>query len=305
MTFASSGLIATAGIISAFLAIGVAVHYFRRTSSLYALLIEGANRYEELRAELARLEKARQSADAAALSAAERELTLDKELGKTRDQAATALQLAEAKDHEVRYVREKLELQKNHLIKQLEQTETRSEDLNAKLQDITEKYEALSSRRDESKQKELSELRQELRQTREKLVTSEKHAADLERRVKDVDPVEFRQLKRRLLQYDRLYTSMRGLRDMADERNRNWETALRKLATWTLQNHRPGASARPVPESIGPLVGQALEVIGATLVDEFDDSKPAEASAEDLSGMDGVPDLNRAAQENSGTTGVV
>ena len=273
MTFATSGLIASAGIVSAILAVGIAVHYFRRTSSLYALLVEGANRYEELRGELARIEKARQSADAAALAAAEREVSLDKELKAERTRAATALQLAESKENELRFVREKLELQKNHLIKQLEQSQSREATLAAKLEDVSEKFNALSNRRDESKQKEVADLRQELRETREKLGLAEKQAAELERRTKDIDPTEFRQLKRRLLQYDRLYTSMRGLRDMADERNRNWETALRKLAAWTLQNHRPGASARPIPESIGPLVGQALEAIGATLVDDFDDAK--------------------------------
>ena len=280
MTFATSGLIASAGIVSAILAVGIAVHYFRRTSSLYALLVEGANRYEELRGELARIEKARQSADAAALAAADHEVSLDKELKAERTRAATALQLAESKENELRFVREKLELQKNHLIKQLEQSQTREATLAAKLEDVTEKFNTLSNRRDESKQKEIADLRQELRETRDKLSLAEKQTAELERRTKDIDPTEFRQLKRRLMQYDRLYTSMRGLRDMADERNRNWETALRKLAAWTLQNYRPGATARPIPESIGPLVGQALEVIGATLVDDFDDARdPAPGDA--------------------------
>lgn len=63
--------------------------------------------------------------------------------------------------------------------------------------------------------------------------------------------------------------SMKGLREMADERNKNWEVALAKLSKWILRNS-DSKLAKSDNTNIGPMVGEALEIIGAKLVhDEF------------------------------------
>ena len=71
---------------------------------------------------------------------------------------------------------------------------------------------------------------------------------------------------------------MKSLRDMADERNKNWESALRALSTWILTT---GPLAKPndpiLTESIGPIVGEALQRIGGRLIS---DDEAGERAAE-------------------------
>jgi hypothetical protein len=61
---------------------------------------------------------------------------------------------------------------------------------------------------------------------------------------------------------------MKSLRDMAEERNRNWETALKTLATWILSSSNVARPHDPILlKPIGPLVGEALQRIGGSLLD--------------------------------------
>ncbi|MBC7530722.1 MAG: hypothetical protein H7318_04025 [Oligoflexus sp.] len=79
-----------------------------------------------------------------------------------------------------------------------------------------------------------------------------------------VKPEELKRWQAKVARMEQLYASMKGLREMAEERNENWETALRYFAIHILQS--PKASSGDT--SIGALVGEALEKIGATLVDD-------------------------------------
>ena len=79
-----------------------------------------------------------------------------------------------------------------------------------------------------------------------------------------VKPEELRRWQQKVARTEQLYASMKGLREMAEERNENWETALRFFAA-----HILGQNAEAVKTtSIGTLVGDALEKIGATLVND-------------------------------------
>jgi len=264
---------------------GLAIFYYRRTSSLYALLVEGANRYEEQRSRTAQMEDDLTAIRVSSAETQRTETNLRTELEGARAKAASWLQQFESKDNELRIVRDKLELQKGHLLRQLELEAERKAALDTERNELAAKLDTLNAKRDDKAAKQLEELRGQLRDARDRLELSEKRALDLERRMKDMPrPDEIRQLRRRLMQYDRLYTSMRGLREMADERSRNWEVALRKFSEWILtqgRDRRRGASAGPrasLPQSIGPLVGQALEAIGARLVDEAADFATGDAA---------------------------
>jgi len=81
-----------------------------------------------------------------------------------------------------------------------------------------------------------------------------------------------RRLRRKVAQYDRLYSSMKGLREMSEERNRNWEVALGRLASWILEEK----GVQHLPQAIGPLVGQAMQLIGAQLIDDQEIMAPRE-----------------------------
>lgn len=94
-----------------------------------------------------------------------------------------------------------------------------------------------------------------------------------------VKPGEIKRYKSRAARMEQLYTSMKGLREMAEERNSNWEAALRLLAA-----HINGCAPSP-GVGTGAFVGLALEKIGAHLVldehtegDVRDDSLPFESN---------------------------
>jgi len=79
-----------------------------------------------------------------------------------------------------------------------------------------------------------------------------------------VKPEELKRWQAKVARMEQLYASMKGLREMAEERNENWETALRYFATHILGTPKTTSG----DASIGALVGEALEKIGATLVDD-------------------------------------
>ncbi len=97
--------------------------------------------------------------------------------------------------------------------------------------------------------------------------------ADIEKQkhiVEKVNLVEFASYRRKYKHFSRLYSTMRGLKEMVEERNQNWEIALRALSTWVCQKNNKNISS----EKIGVLVGEALEAIGETLLIE-DEALPS------------------------------
>ncbi len=234
---------------------GLAVYYWRRATSLYSLLVEGANRFEELRHRNAQLEGIGAKAEEKFKQHREAAQRLTDAVEEARAKAAELTRKLEAKEHETRLVSEKLELQKGHLEKQL-----------AKAQEMLRVSE-----------EQRGDLFLKEKEWQAKVIELEKGKADFEAKAKTLDPAELRKLKRKIAQYDRLYSSMKGLREMSEERNRNWEVALRKLSLWILAEEgetRPDLAQLP----IGPLVAKSMQAIGAQLIDETDKSFGAEST---------------------------
>ena len=74
-------------------------------------------------------------------------------------------------------------------------------------------------------------------------------------------------MRRRAIHNEQLFHSMKSLRDMSDERNRNWESALQTLATWILSSSPVAKPNDPIlSQPVGPLVGEALQRIGGSLL---------------------------------------
>lgn len=115
----------------------------------------------------------------------------------------------------------------------------------------------------EQKSEELAKMRANLSEavtTAKKLKASNEKIKGILRKV---DPKETKKYKQKSSQYEQLYTSMKSLREMAEERNENWETALRKLSMHVL-----GEGKYTESSPIGELVGEALERIGTRLVED-------------------------------------
>jgi chromosome segregation ATPase len=256
---------------------GLAFYHWRRSSGLYSLLLEGANRYEELRQRMGQLEASLQKSDQKAAKDREIQQKIDKDLHEAHQKNAVLMQEVQAKDHELGLVREKFETQRGHLerhlLKVTEQLKTIEEETNHREGTLRSEVQALRERLQAERREfdhTVTALRVELSHKDKDLAGKvhelEKERTSLEKRLKQGDPLEIKRLRRKLAGYERLYSSMKGLRDMTDERNRNWEVALRKLSSFIVSSKH--GAGYVVPDAIGPLVGEAMELIGAQLVDD-------------------------------------
>lgn len=300
-------LVSALGFVLAAVLGGLAFYYWKRSTGLYALLVEGANRFEELRQRGSQLEQHLVKHEERGKQSKDQTARLEKAVDEAREKAAALVQKLETKEHETRVISEKLELQKGHLEKQLGKADERlrvaDEQRDAFAQRVATLEKELEQRQALAKQELLmreKELAAEARDVQAKLRDAEKAKEMIERKLAAVDPAEIKRYKRKLAQYDRLYASMKGLREMSEERNRNWEVALRKLSEWILKD---GTDGEELPEAIGPLVGQAMQRIGAQLIDDHEPTvKGTGATLADS--MDGPLNLDAEeaalAQERSG-----
>ncbi len=253
---------------------GVAIYQWRRATGLYSLLVEGANRYEELRQRGASLEQLNKQNEDQFRKQCEANKRINQSLDEARAQTSTLTQRLEQKTHEIHVVTEKLELQKKHLERQLAKAEEQLGIAEQQRLAATERLTGVEQnlndlRRTASEEK--SSLKQELslrdKDWQARLYEAEKAKLSAEKAAKSGDPVELKRFKRKVAQYERLYSSMKGLRELSEERNRNWEVALTKLSAWILEEK----GIAPIPTAIGPLVGTALQSIGAQLISEIED----------------------------------
>lgn len=277
------------GYMAAAVAVGGALYQWRRSSSLYTLLVESANRYEELRQRGAALEQSMLKVEAKGKQHAETSRRLTASLEESREKGADLVRRLEQKELEGKLVTDRLELQKSNLQKQqaivLEAqriAEAQSDALRLEL--TKERRLAQDERKAWAQEQELLTKDWQTRLT----VTETLHQA-AEQQAKSSDPAELHRLKRKIAQYARLYNSMKGLREMSEERNRNWEVALQRLATWILEEK--GFS--PLALAVGPLVGQAMQAIGAQLIDDHEIMAPRDG-AELASHMDSEADADDA-----------
>jgi hypothetical protein len=254
------------GYIVGIICAGVAVYYWRRAASLYSLLVEGANRFEEIRQRNQMLEKTLTKAEQKFTQHKDHVQRLEKSLDEARSRAAEALKKLDGHDHDHRMQSEKFELQKTYFEKQMKALEAQFKDseaskvqIEAALEKSTRELKLQAGAASEEMQVRIKDLELRLREKEAELNTADS-------RLRQTDPEELRKLKRRIAQYERLYGSMRGLKEMTEERNRNWEVALSKLSQHILGEH--GVRQPDMPKTIGPLVAEALQAIGAQLIDD-------------------------------------
>lgn len=250
--------------------ISLAFMYYSRSANLHALVAaasaqsEGAKKSQqrseyELKQNREKLEETREQ-----LQKTEKSL----------DDARNRLQQAAQEKNELKKVVETKGEQERRQVEHLsEQVKVISEQLAeavAEKQRMTRERDELANGAESKVKSQLRPLQDEVRALRQQNQDQEKELkkakTDVEKAVavlKTVDPSQMKKYKQRLASMEQLIVSMRGLRELAEERSQNYELALRKLSTYILQ-----APAGKTNTNLGVLVGEALEKIGGTLVDD-------------------------------------
>jgi len=122
----------------------------------------------------------------------------------------------------------------------------------------------------------LEKVQVESRKNRVELAALQSKLTAAEAELKQGNPEDVKRLKKKVAQLEHLLTSMRGLKEMAEERNQNWEVALKILAKEQMRTRGVKLQGN---ESLGLLVSSALELLGTELVQEDDAAVPSKVSA--------------------------
>ena len=188
-----------------------------------------------------------------------------------RKDASTRAAAAESEQLHVKATLERklanAELQRDHILARYESLQTDVEQLQISLDETRTALEQQQNLAAETKRAGALAHKNELAELRQKLVATERELA-ASKSLKTIDPKDYETARRRAIQNEQLYQSMKSLRDMAEERNRNWETALKTLATWILSSSNVARPHDPVLlKPIGPLVGEALARVGGSLLE--------------------------------------
>ena len=262
----------------------VAIFLWRRAHGFHQLLQEAANRFEEGRKLNQKLQSDVQKQEEKIQEARE----LHKALRKSVDDLKGKNQqyLKELKKHEQTSQHSNdnsdrkishLEEQVTNMTAQLRESDQERGQAVRQLKDLQSEFDTAVTRATSEKDKDLQravneakELKKQLKQAQEgQKQAAAASVAELESQIK--------KLKRRLHQRDHLISSMRGLKEMAEERNHNWEVALRLLSTKVLEKTPSQKDTKNLP--IGELVSLALTSFNQELMPESEEELLKNASA--------------------------
>lgn len=185
---------------------------------------------------------------------------LDKEKLEVQDKLQDELRQLEL---QATHLREENQVLKDQLVEADRLNASQTKDLKAALLKNDNSKQEASGKRIKELETNLSSLTEERNIFRKAAITQEKSVAKLKRFIKTIDPEGAKKYKRKARHSDQLYQSMKGLKELQEERNQNLEVALRQLSHFVLGN-------RDTNSPFGELVGAALEKAGGVLQkDEF------------------------------------
>ena len=235
----------------------------------------GRERLEKNEKQLQSLEK-HQSGQQAQLKA------LEKDLQQAQQKAAALSQKQQGEQEKTEENLRKLERQNDNLSEQNRAiTEQLAEAVRDKKQALDELAKLAKQGGEQSNaqikalQEKLGESQAQLAKMGKQLQSLKKSNEHLRSVLKKVDPDQIRKYKAKASSLEQLYQSMKNLREMAEERNQNWEKAIRVMAAHITQKDIGIDGQAP----IGPLLGEALEKIGSSLV--IDEHSHPEANGKD------------------------
>jgi chromosome segregation ATPase len=269
-----------------------------------ALLADVSSRLESLSQKTKRWEDQSRQADENSNKFRQQAVQLEKQVEDLKQKLSERNHESQKFKTDRDLILERSTLQREHLE---EQVKAMSEQLAEAIRDKKELQDEHSKTKklaDNKLQEQLDIVRQQAKETQTGLQQSRREKQQLElelKKVKEevghVKPEELQKLKQKLARTEQLYNSMRGLRELAEERNKNWETALRFFTAHVLQ--KP-LGPELQNESIGRLVGEALEHIGVSLVTET----RAEAAAAEAAALAAAADRGLMAQRPRAATPV-
>ncbi len=244
----------------------------RKLQETQALLADTALRFDALSKQQKHTEQQSRAQSEALDRAKLQSSQSEKQLEETKARAFEKTQEVERLKAEQAEQLRRIQLQKEHLSEQVSaMTEQLTEAVREKKSALVE-AQRLQREGQEHETKVAEQVKAQLRETQQQLQQLKREKQQLEAQLaklrsdsQTVSPEDIKKYRLKIARTEQLFTSMKGLRDMAEERNQNWETALRHFALYILQTQ---GLAVPSDRPIGPLVGEALEKIGATLVVE-------------------------------------
>ncbi len=277
-------LIPTFASIAALIFLALFLYGRNRLAQSQALLADVSSRLEALSKQNKQLDHQQRNAQENADKYRQQSTQLDKQLEDVKQKLSERTVEWTKLKSEREEVQNRSLLQREHLQEQVQVlTEQLAEAVREKKL-AHDEIVKLQKDGDEKSRQQLEIIRTQLRETQGQVQQAKREKQQLEAqliRAKEenpkVKPEDLQRYKQKVARLEQLYNSMRGLRELAEERNKNWETALRYFAGHVLQ--KP-LDTELQNQSIGRLVGEALEKIGATLVIETKaEAAAAEAAA--------------------------
>lgn len=263
--------------------------FWRKTLELAQEVITHKNKLTSLESELNRSFEAQKHHKEEGKEKVRLSSKLEKDLKQAHDEKKQFLQKLTTIQDEFEAKCESLENQLSHYKQQTESMTTQLLEVEQQKIDRKQKIEAQAQDELKRSQKNESELKSSLASLKKQLANLEsqhkKTLNELQSKLEVQSPEasleaskdkqtqddELRQVKHKLQQYHHLYQAMRGHKEMLEERNENWEKALRMISSWVLSKESHPDSQQELPSNLGTLVGQALEFIrqGPLVDDEF------------------------------------
>ena len=256
------------------LAVALAVIYLKGLR-LKATLTEATGRlargqkgYDELSKEYAEIkhkcddhEEARSQLESSLGELRQRTASLELQLAKTREETKESVRkLANEKEH----WEQQAQALTTQLRETIEEKKAKIKEMEAQVREGLQHAQQKQKVPEEKSGDEAKKLRSELSEKDKEAKALGSRVKRLEEVLSKVNPEEIRRVKIKAHRMEQLYNSMKGLREMADERNQNWEVALRELAAYIIK--KPEVTRDKHNMQIGPLVGEALEIAGVALV---------------------------------------
>ena len=255
---------------------GVAVICWRKALYLNTLLMENINLQNEARQSLNSLERDYKKLQQKQQSAKANQTRAERHQEDLRQQLVDGTSKVELLQSRMKTMLEKARNQRDHLIvqnecmtQQLRMADKERAEAEQQVKELTKAQEESRTSTAKEQHAELQSLQRDLNQSRKDTENWRRKCDKISAELVKVDPIATRKIRKRNQHLEHLYQSMKGLKEMAEERSANWETALRHLATWTLTTQDEDVSnntLRNVP--IGPLVANALQAIGSELVND-------------------------------------
>lgn len=259
-----------------FLAVGTAIFFFRKVNSLELILQDARSRLEAGKSGYDLLLKEQQEAQKNLKDSQDKIKLMENTVEESRNRFSK-----EALEHEKEL--EKVKNEHRSLSRRGAHLEEENAALKEQLREIDADFKKQKDELTVSLNETFKKREEQTRSSLESKIKSshgkeiellEKKVRNLTAILKKVDPDDYHKSKRKAKQMEQLYQSLKGLKELADERNKNWETALVKLS-----NHILGKPVDSETNSIGDVVGSALEKIGSTLVIDSEADEIAQAGA--------------------------